>query len=44
MIEESMFPIMYELPDRQSGQRYVMTDKMIRGEEPMFTQDDSAAA
>lgn len=44
VIEESMFPIMYELPDRPTGQRYVMTDKMIRGEDPIFPQDDSAAA
>ncbi len=44
VIEETMFDILYELPDREPGQKYVLTAEMVRGEERMFPQDDSAAA
>jgi ATP-dependent Clp protease ATP-binding subunit ClpX len=44
VIEQVMFPVMYELPDRKEGERYVITEEMIRGEKPVFLQDDSAAA
>ncbi|GAB4152981.1 MAG: ATP-dependent Clp protease ATP-binding subunit ClpX [Planctomycetaceae bacterium] len=44
VIEEVMFPIMYELPDREPGQHYVITDEVIRGEKSVFPADDSAAA
>ncbi len=44
VLEESMFSIMYELPDREPGQNYLMTAEIVRGEESMFPQDDSAAA
>lgn len=44
VVEESMFEIMYELPDQEAGQKYVITPEMIRGEETMFPRDDSAAA
>jgi ATP-dependent Clp protease ATP-binding subunit ClpX len=44
VVEEAMFDIMYELPDQEPGQKYVVTPGMIRGEEKMFPRDDSAAA
>ena len=44
VVEESMFPIMFELPDQEPGRTYVLTPEMIRGEVQMFPQDDSAAA
>jgi ATP-dependent Clp protease ATP-binding subunit ClpX len=44
VIEETMFPIMYELPDQESGRRYEVTPEVIRGEQVMFPKDDSAAA
>jgi ATP-dependent Clp protease ATP-binding subunit ClpX len=44
VVEESMFEVMYELPEQEAGQKYVVTREMIRGEETMFPHDDSAAA
>ncbi len=44
IVEEVMFDIMFELPERKSGGKYVLNDRMVRGEEQMFPQDDSAAA
>ena len=43
MIRE-MFDLMYELPDRKPGQKYVLTAEMIRGDVSILPQDDSAAA
>ena len=44
VVEDSMFDLMFELPDRKQGQKYVLTAKMIRGEESALPCDDSAAA
>ncbi len=33
-----MLDIMYELPDREPGQTYVLTDRVVRGEESLFNQ------
>ncbi|MFQ5730317.1 MAG: ATP-dependent Clp protease ATP-binding subunit ClpX [Planctomycetaceae bacterium] len=44
VIEETMIPIMFELPDQESGSRYVVTPEIVRGEEMLFPLDDSAAA
>jgi ATP-dependent Clp protease ATP-binding subunit ClpX len=44
VIEETMFPIMYELPDQESGRRYEVTPEVIRGEQMLFPKDDTAAA
>ena len=44
VVEEVMFDIMYELPDRQRGGNYVVTPEVVRGENSLFTQDGSAAA
>ncbi|MCH7988440.1 MAG: ATP-dependent Clp protease ATP-binding subunit ClpX [Planctomycetes bacterium] len=45
VIEDVMFEIMYELPDQEPGQKYLLTPEMVRGEvSPFPPQDDSAAA
>ena len=44
VVEESMFEVMYELPDLQPGQKYVLTPAVVRGEERLQPRDDSAAA
>ena len=44
VVEESMFDVMYNLPDQESGMKYVVTPEIIRGEEKLFPRDDSAAA
>ncbi|MDA1166059.1 MAG: ATP-dependent Clp protease ATP-binding subunit ClpX [Planctomycetota bacterium] len=42
VIEESMFEILFELPDQARGRKYVITPEVIRGETSLFP--DSAAA
>lgn len=42
VIEESMFEILFELPDQEQGRKYVITPEIIRREVSMFP--DSAAA
>ena len=44
VVEEVMFDIMYELPDQQQGQKYVISPEIVRGERSLFPQDGSAAA
>ncbi len=44
IVEQVMFDIMYELPERTEHGKYILNDRMVRGEEQMFSQDDSAAA
>lgn len=44
VVEECMFDLMYELPDRKPGQKYVLTAEMIRGEVSILPEEDSAAA
>ncbi len=44
VVEETMFELMYELPEQEAGRKYVLTREMIRGEETIFPQGDSAAA
>jgi len=44
VVEESMFDLMFELPEREPGQKYVFTPEMIRGEVSALPHDDSAAA
>ncbi|HYV39078.1 MAG TPA: ATP-dependent Clp protease ATP-binding subunit ClpX [Gemmataceae bacterium] len=36
IVEEVMTDIMYELPDMESKGKYVVTDKVVRGEQPLF--------
>ena len=44
IVENVMFEIMFELPERDNSGKYILTDRMVRGEEQMFPHDDSAAA
>ena len=39
-----MFDIMYELPDQERGETYVITPEVVHGEGDLFPRDDSAAA
>jgi ATP-dependent Clp protease ATP-binding subunit ClpX len=45
VIEDAMFELMYELPDREAGGKYLLTPGMVRGEQSIIPpRDDSAAA
>jgi len=44
VVEESMFEVMYELPDQAAGKKYVLTPEVVRGETRLRPLDDSAAA
>ena len=43
VIEGGMFDLMYELPERGAGQRYVVTPEMVRGEETGLPPQSVAA-
>jgi ATP-dependent Clp protease ATP-binding subunit ClpX len=38
ILEGIMIDIMYDLPERPPGQRYVLNDRVVRGEESLFGQ------
>ncbi|MEZ6062031.1 MAG: ATP-dependent Clp protease ATP-binding subunit ClpX [Planctomycetaceae bacterium] len=44
IVERVMFDIMYELPELERGQKFVITEEMVRGEQPMLPNGDAAAA
>ena len=44
VVEESMFEVMYDLPDQAPGKKYVLTPEVIRGEKSLRPLDDSATA
>ena len=44
VVEESMFEVMYRLPDLPTGQKYILTPEVVRGETDLRPLDDSAAA
>ena len=44
VVEQVMFDIMYELPDRPRGIQYVVTPEVVRGERSLFPQDGAEAA
>jgi ATP-dependent Clp protease ATP-binding subunit ClpX len=44
VVEGVMFDIMYELPNQPEGGKYIVTDDIVKGEQQLFPQDDSAAA
>ncbi len=44
VVEEAMFPIMFDLPEQGEGKKYIVTPEIIRGESQLFSCDDSAAA
>ena len=43
VVENVMFDIMFELPDRERGHRYVITPEVVRGEQNLFPNDSAAA-
>lgn len=43
IMERAMFNIMYELPDQERGQTFVVTEEMVRGEASLRTGDSAAA-
>lgn len=43
VIEEVMFDLMFELPEQEPGQRYVITPEIVRKEQPLFVKDAAAA-
>jgi len=42
IIEEVMLDIMYELPDRKDGDKYIVTEKVVNGQEPLFQSEPPA--
>ena len=44
VMENVMFDVMYELPERPRGGTYVVTAEIVKGEQRLFAQDGSAAA
>lgn len=44
VVEESMFEVMYELPDMEAGKKYVLTPEVVRGEHRLRPLDEPAAA
>ena len=44
IVERVMFDIMFELPEQERGQTFVITEEMVRGEQPMLPNGDAAAA
>ena len=38
ILENLMLDIMFDLPERPGGQTYVITDRVVRGEESVFSQ------
>jgi len=43
VIEEVMFDLMFELPDQEPGQRYIVTPEIVRKEKVLFVKDAAAA-
>jgi len=44
VVENVMFEIMFELPEKGKGMHYVITPEVVRGEKKLFSNDGSAAA
>ncbi len=44
VVEESMFEVMFELPDLEPGKKYVLTPEVVRGQARLVPSTDSAAA
>ena len=44
VVEDLMFEVMFELPEQEPGQKYVVTREVVRGQRRLFQKDGSAAA
>ncbi len=43
IVERAMFNVMYELPEQERGQTFVITEEMVRGEDRRISGDSAAA-
>ena len=43
VIEEVMFDLMFELPEQEPGQRFIVTPEIVRKEKALFVKDSAAA-
>ena len=43
IVERAMFDIMYELPEQEADQTFIITEEMVRGEQAMLPGDSAAA-
>jgi ATP-dependent Clp protease ATP-binding subunit ClpX len=44
VIERAMFDLMFELPELERGQKFLINEEMVRGERTITPRKDSAAA
>ena len=44
IVEDVMFDLMYELPELDRGQKFMITEEMVRGEHKVLQKPDAAAA
>jgi ATP-dependent Clp protease ATP-binding subunit ClpX len=44
VVEDLMFEVMFELPEQEPGQKYVVTREVVRKQHRLFKKDGSAAA
>ena len=44
ILEHVMFDLMFELPELEKGQKFLVTEETVRGEHTLLPQKDSAAA
>ncbi|MCA9035993.1 MAG: ATP-dependent Clp protease ATP-binding subunit ClpX [Planctomycetaceae bacterium] len=44
IVESVMFDLMFELPELERGQKFLITEEMVRGERNVIQKPDSAAA
>ena len=43
VVEEVMFDLMFELPEQEPGQRFIVTPEIVRKEQALFVKDAAAA-
>lgn len=44
VVESAMFEVMYELPELEPGQKYILTPEVVRGEQRLMPTKEPAAA
>jgi ATP-dependent Clp protease ATP-binding subunit ClpX len=44
IIEQVMLDIMFDLPDQPRGSRYVITDEIVHGKKPLFSEPQTKSA
>jgi ATP-dependent Clp protease ATP-binding subunit ClpX len=43
ILEDVMFELMYELPELERGQKFVVTEEIVRGDRKIVQRDSAAA-